>query len=72
MQIGVRGVERSLQEVVDDQVALMQWKPEIESVVSDLKNSVFDVTHKVALFIHQLPRKNLKMESGSSASFVSS
>lgn len=62
VQIRVRGMEKSLQLVAEEQQALLDWKPEIESAVSALKNSVFDVTQKVDLFIHRLLGKNLKQE----------
>lgn len=52
VQIGVQSMEKSMKLVSDEQQALLKWKPEIEAVVSDLKNSVADVTTKVDLFIH--------------------
>jgi len=64
VQLSVQGVEQSLQRVMAEQEALATWKPKIETTVTQLKNSVYDVKTKVDFFIHSLPRSDSEIGNG--------
>ena len=61
----IEEMQQSIQRISDEQGSVMVWKPNMESKVTDLQNSVFDLKTKVDLFIHQLPSSKKGEDDGS-------
>ena len=50
----IEEMQQSIQRIADKQGSVTIWKPNMESKVANLQNSVFDLKTKVDLFIHRL------------------
>ena len=61
----IEEMQQSIQRITDEQGLTTVWKPNIESKVTDLQNSVFDLKTKFDLFMHQLPSGKKGEDEGS-------
>lgn len=56
VQNKIESMDESLKKFATSHGELESWKPEIDTKVADLQNSVYDLKTKVDLFIHRLPK----------------
>jgi len=61
----IEEMQQSIQRITDEQGLTTVWKPNIESKVTDLQNSVFNLKTKFDLFMHQLPSGKKGEDEGS-------
>ncbi|CAN6234028.1 unnamed protein product [Urochloa humidicola] len=52
----IEEMQQSIDRLADEQGDIKLWKPTMESKVTELQNSVFDLKLKVDLFINELPK----------------
>ncbi|CAN6235112.1 unnamed protein product [Urochloa humidicola] len=51
----LEGMQSSIDSILLEQGSIQQWKPQLETKVTELQNSVSDLKLKVDLFIHEQP-----------------